>query len=165
MRGKLQEAVKAFDTDLPAKLNELCQHLKTLPPTPRCQLAFQKARPGREDELDPDSAPDLAQAWESLKAAPRKEIREAWQAYLKIEADRMDDGIKKGKAECDKKTTELNALIDKMDRHIRHFPRPNVQTQEELRKLLEQAEQIDRTHGRVKSYRERYDANDRQVRR
>ncbi len=42
MRGKLQEAVKAFEEDLPSKLNELRQHLKTLPPTPRCQLRLPK---------------------------------------------------------------------------------------------------------------------------
>lgn len=165
MRGKLQEAVKAFATDLPAKLNELRQHLKTLPPTPRCQLAFQKARPALEDEPDPDDAPDLAQARERLKAAPRREIREAWQAYLKLEIQRMDQDLAAGKAECEQKTTALKALIESMDRHIRHFSKPTVSTREELGKLLEQAEQIDRTHGRVQSYRERYDANEKPVRR
>ncbi|MFZ1598835.1 MAG: hypothetical protein WAW26_23560, partial [Anaerolineae bacterium] len=76
-----------------------------------------------------------------------------------------DGGIAAGKAECEQKDAAFKALMDKMDKHLRNYPRPNAQTHDEFRGLLEQAEQIDLAHGRVALLRQKYNAREGQVRR
>ena len=164
MGGQLQSALNAFgEQGLPSKLGKLREQVKNLPPTPRCQAAFRETRAIADDEPDLPHGPELEQAWEKLRTTTRREITNAWREYLEVEMQLAEKEIALGTQECERMTNELGTLIERMDRHIKHFPRPNSQTQGEFSQLLNAAERIDSTNSRVKMYRQKYDNNDRQI--